>query len=181
MKQFAKNLAGGVVIIAAAAVIGIAHNAVRGQSIPLIQEVKPVQTVRHGNGGDGAVEGEAVASAPTGLPEGAVSVDQVKALFDAGEVYIIDARGAEAFEQGHIPGATNVPYDRLSEYYEDLTATVPTDAKVVCYCWSPTCDFSDQLATELKIMGYTDVAVFTGGWEDWQKAGHPEEGVEVGE
>jgi len=179
MKQFAKNLAGGVVIIAAAAVIGIAHNAVRGQSIPLIQEVKPVQTVRQGTGGDGAGENET--SASTGLPEGAVSVDQVKALFDAGDVYIIDARAAEAFDQGHIPGATNVPYDRLSEYYEDLTAIVPSDAKVVCYCWSPTCDFSDQLATELKIMGYTDVAVFTGGLEDWQKAGHPVEGVEVGD
>jgi rhodanese-related sulfurtransferase len=69
----------------------------------------------------------------------------------------------------------------LHEYYAELTATVPPDAKVVCYCWSPTCDFSDQLATELKIMGYTDVVVFTGGWEAWQDAGHPVEGSEVGE
>ena len=24
-------------------------------------------------------------------------------------------------------------------------------------------------------MGYTDVAVFPGGWEEWQDAGHPGE------
>ena len=179
MKQFASNLVGGAVIIAAAALIGVAHNAVRGQSIPLIQDVKAVQTARHDNGGGGAVAGDAADSGSPNLPEGAVSVDEVKALFDAGEAYIIDARGVEAFEQGHIPGATNVPYDRLAEFYSMLTATVPTDAKVVCYCWSPTCDFSDQLATELKIMGYTDVAVFTGGWEEWQQAGHPVEGTDV--
>lgn len=180
MKHLLKNLAGGAAIIAAAALIGVAHNAVRGQSIPLIQKVQTVQTARHGTGGEDGNGATAPAEA-AGVPEGALTIDQFKALLDGGEAYIIDARGVEAFEQGHIPGAVNVPYDRLPEFYEDLVATVPTDAKVVCYCWSPTCDFSDQLATELKIMGYTDVAVFTGGWEEWQEAGNPVEGAEAKE
>jgi len=179
MKHFVKDLAGGVVVIAAAVVIGVLHNAVRGQSIPLIQKVDVVRTANHGNGGEEETSGTAVVTAAE-LPEGAVTVDQVKALFDGGAVHIIDARAPEAFAEGHIPGAINVPYDRLPEYYEEFAATVPTDAKIICYCWSPTCDFSDQLATELKIMGYTDVAVFTGGWEDWQEAGHPVESAATG-
>jgi rhodanese-related sulfurtransferase len=180
MKHFVRDLAGGIAIIAAAVVIGVLHNAVRGQSIPLIQKVEVVKTANHGNGGEGATPGGSNES-PAELPEGAVTVDQIKALFDGGDVYIIDARGPEGFAEGHIPGAINVPYDRLAEYYQDLTGSVPTDAKVICYCWSPTCDFSDQLATELKIMGYTDVAVFTGGWEHWQDAGHPVEGGATGD
>lgn len=175
MKHFVRDLAGGVVVIAAAAVIGVLHNAVRGQSIPLIQKVDVVKTANHGNGGDDVAPG-GTPDSPSERPEGTVTVEQVKALLDEGTVHIIDARGSEAFAQGHIPGAINVPYDRLPEYYEELTAAVPMDAKIICYCWSPTCDFSDQLATELKIMGYSDVTVFTGGWEHWQEAGNPVEG-----
>jgi len=166
MNNFIKNITGGVVIIIAATLIGVVHNAVRGQSIPLVQKVEKVQTARH-NGGDGADSGQ--------LAEGAVTVVQVKDLVDEGAVYVIDARAPAGYEEGHIPGAINIPYDRLPEYYQQITDTVPLDARIVCYCWSPTCDFSDQLATELKIMGYTDVAVFPGGWEEWQDAGHPGE------
>jgi rhodanese-related sulfurtransferase len=180
MKQLVGSLAGGVAIIAAAAVIGVVHNAVRGQSIPLIQHVEVVKTANHGNGGEGLTSG-GLDGSPDATPEAAVTVDQVKALFDEGTAYIVDARSPEAFAQGHIPGSINVPYDRLPEYYAYLTAAVPIDAKVICYCWSPTCDFSDQLATELKILGYTDVVVFTGGWEDWQSAGHPADSTAVGE
>jgi rhodanese-related sulfurtransferase len=167
MNQIMKNIAGGIVIIIAAALIGVVHNAVRGQSIPLVQKVEKVQTARHDGGGDPAEAGQ--------LPDGAVTVDAVKALVDDGDVYVIDARAVEVFEEGHIPGAINIPYDRLPEYFQYLTDTVPLDARIVCYCRSLTCDFSDQLATELKIIGYTDISVFTGGWEEWQSAGHPEE------
>ncbi|MGD8415119.1 MAG: rhodanese-like domain-containing protein [Candidatus Latescibacterota bacterium] len=180
MNQFAKSLAGGVALILAAAVIGVVHNAVRGQSIPLIQQVKAVQTAQRGNGGDSPGQ-QASNMNSAELPEGAISIEEVKSLLDSGTAFFIDARAAGPFEKGHIPGALNIPYDRLNEYYAELTATVPPDAKVVCYCWSPTCDFSDQLATELKIMGYTDVVVFTGGWEEWQATGHPVEGSEVEE
>ena len=166
MNQIVKNIAGGVVIVIAAALIGVVHNAVRGQSIPLVQEVEKVQTARH-DGGDAADTGQ--------LAEGAVTAEQVKALVDEGNVYVIDARAVEVFEDGHIPGAINIPYDRLAEYFQYLTDTVPLDARIVCYCSSPTCDFSDQLATELRIMRYTDIVVFTGGWEEWQNAGHPGE------
>jgi len=177
MKPFVQNLAGGVAVIAAAALIGVVHNAVRGQSIPLVQKVEVVKTANHGDGGgDSASTGRTAATGEvTALPEGAVGVEQAKAMFDTGDAFIIDARPAGPFAEGHIPAAINVPYDRLPDYYEELTASVPIDARVVVYCTGPSCDFSDQLATELKIIGYTDIVVFTGGWEHWQAAGHPEE------
>jgi rhodanese-related sulfurtransferase len=176
MNRFLKDIAGGVAIMTAAALVGIAHNAVRGQSVPLIQKVKPVSTARHG-GGD--VNTSTIDRVSAQLPEGAVTAAEVKAMMDEGSTYLVDARGPEAFEEGHIPGAINIPYDRLPEYFEELSTHVPIDAAVVIYCWGPDCDFSDQLATELKIMGYAEVLVFTGGWEHWQEAGYPGEGTKV--
>jgi rhodanese-related sulfurtransferase len=181
MKRFARDIAGGVVIIAAAAAVGLLHNAVRGQSLPLIQKIDPVVTSRHADPADSnQASGGAVGWVSLeGTPEGSVTAKDLKAAIDEGTVYVIDARSPEAFEDGHIAGAMNIPYDRLPEYYDQLTGLIPLDATVVCYCWSVTCDFSDQLATELKIIGYTDVSVFTAGWDRWQEAGYPTEGRKV--
>ena len=180
MNKFIRDIVGGIVIIALATLVGVLHNAVRSQSMPLIQHVNSVSTARDGADPTQSSHGGAEAATPsqTGIPEGSVTVGQVKAMMDSGDVYIIDARLPEAFDDGHIPGAINIPYDRLPEYYDGLTELVPTDVTVICYCWSPTCDFSDQLATELKILGYTDVVVFTGGMEDWQNAGYKSESAD---
>jgi rhodanese-related sulfurtransferase len=175
VKGMLGNFAGGVVIIVAATAIGIAQNAVRSNPIKLIQDTVPVSTVRHGE--TDAAEGDAAALGPADLPEGAISVDEVKRLFDEGVAVIIDSRAPEIYEEGHIPGAINIPYDKLPSYLDVLQAEVVTDDYVVCYCWSPTCDFSDQLATELKILGYENVVVFLGGWEHWTAAGYPVEGT----
>lgn len=179
MNNFIRNIVGGIAIIVLAAGLGVAHNAVRGQSMPLIQRVAPVSTARQVDGEhqteSARGEVEAATLSQQEIPEGSVTVERVKTLMDNGNAYIVDARSPEAFADGHIPGAINIPYDRLPQYYDGLTELVPIDATVVCYCWSITCDFSDQLATELKILGYTDVVVFTGGWEDWLNAGYDTE------
>ncbi len=190
MKTFIHNLAGGLVIMVVAAVVGVIHNSVRGSSMPLIQKVEAISTAVRGSGGDNAAvfdnpTGPAAAPAAQGetasttVPEGSVTMEELRTMMEAGTVIIIDARAVDVYAEGHIAGAVNVPFDRLPEYYERLTELASPDAAIVCYCFGPTCDFSDQLATELKIMGYTNVRVFTGGWEYWQKAGYPAEGTKV--
>jgi rhodanese-related sulfurtransferase len=165
MKRFIRDLAGGFVIIVAAGLIGILVNTVRGDAVPLIQNVTPVSTARHNNGADGP-------AAVAGQAEGSVNLERVRELYNAGHAFILDARPASDYDKGHIPGAINVPYDRLAEHLGDVMALIPPDAVVVCYCTGPACDFSDQVATELRILGYTRVFVFTGGWEYWTEAGY---------
>jgi rhodanese-related sulfurtransferase len=160
MKRFVRDLAGGLVVIVAAGVIGILVNTVRGDSIPLIQKIKPVSTAQHG-----------VPADPSSVPEESITAERVKNLISIGDVFIIDARPAADYDAGHIPTAINVPYDRLPDYIDDLTSLIGVDAEVICYCTGPSCDFSDQIATELKFLGYTRVVVFTGGWEHWEAAG----------
>jgi rhodanese-related sulfurtransferase len=181
MRSFFVDIAGGLVVFVIAAAAGLAHNAVRERSLPLIQNVKHNSPGRH----QGAQATGPKASSAAGsiveeaLREGSVTADQVKALLEDSTVVVIDARSPQEYEEGHITGATNVPYDRLPEYYQRLIGQIPFDAFIVCYCTGPDCDFSDQLATELRIAGYMKVVLFPGGWEHWEAAGYPAEGSKV--
>jgi rhodanese-related sulfurtransferase len=181
------DFAGGLVIVIIAAVIGIAQNAVRSNPVKLIQNTRPVSTASHDAGETASgvtpevdaahpADGQTTpAVAEESLPEGSVSLERARQLYDEGVSIFIDARSPESFAEGHIPGAVNIPYDQLPKYLDTLQSQVLTSDHIICYCWSPTCDFSDQLATELKIMGYDNVEVFTGGWDQWIEAGHPTE------
>ncbi len=166
MRSFFSEILGGIGIMFVALLIGVMVNAFRPGGIPLIQKGAPVSTVQHGAEPDS-----------TTAPTGAVSLAEMKRIFDTGTAYIIDARDPWEYDQGHIPGAINIPYDRLPEYLDMLSSEVPMDGEVIVYCRGPECDFSDQLATELKILGYQNVRVFTGGWEQWTAAGYPVEGM----
>jgi rhodanese-related sulfurtransferase len=173
VKGILGDFAGGVVIIVVAAVIGVAQNTVRSNPVPLIQKTAPVVAEEPAQT-DTAAASEA-SEASEEKPVGEIALSEAKALFDSGIAVFIDARAPEAFADGHIPGAINIPYDQLPQYLETLQNQVVQTDLVVCYCWGPSCDFSEQLGTELRIMQYKNVKEFTGGWEEWTAAGYPTE------
>ncbi len=173
MNAFARSLAGGVLVLVVAGVLGVAHNAVRSSRVPLVVSLP-------GGASDGGDASPGLASSTAPATGAAAGTDTAAAAalarrVRAGAVVLLDARSPDAFAEGHIPGAINVPYDRLAEYLGVLQERVMPDDSVVCYCWSPSCDFSDQLADELRLMGYTAVTVFEGGWEAWTGADMPVE------
>lgn len=45
-------------------------------------------------------------------------------------MYLIDLRGREAYEKGHLQGAVNIPFDELEERLGELPAGIP----LVFYC-----------------------------------------------
>jgi 3-mercaptopyruvate sulfurtransferase SseA len=167
MSSFIRELVGGVVLMIVAAVLGIGVNAVRPHGLPLIQKGEVVATAQHG-----PVD---TTSTVTPTAKGAISIEEMKRQFDAKTATIIDARSTEEYEEGHIPGSINIPHDRIPEFQDVLNREVSNDAHIICYCRGPSCDFSDLLATELKIIGFEDVSVFSGGWEEWTKASYPVE------
>lgn len=169
MKSFISNIFGGIGVLVVASLIGVIVNSVRPGGIPLVQQGAPVSTAQHGAGAD-SVAADTVAT-------GAVSLAEMKRIWDTGTAYIIDARDPAEYEEGHIPGAINIPHDRLPEYLDTLSGEVPMDGEDIIYCRGPACDFSDHLATEMKILGYQNVRVFTGGWEHWTAAGYSVDGM----
>jgi rhodanese-related sulfurtransferase len=67
------------------------------------------------------------------------------------------------------------PHDRVAE----LAPTLLPDrqAEIVVYCASSSCQNSHIAAQRLIQLGYTNVAVYAGGKQDWEEAGLPFETV----
>jgi len=66
-----------------------------------------------------------------------ISREALKAMIDRGDrVVVVETLAPESFGRGHLPGAVNVPPDRLSEL---APALLPDkQATIVVYCSTPT-------------------------------------------
>lgn len=83
---------------------------------------------------------------------------------------VAEILGPEYFNQGHLPGAINLPLEGLAENAARLLPQ--RDADLVVYCASETCKNSDIAARKLESLGYSRVRVFKGGKAAWQGAGY---------
>ncbi len=87
------------------------------------------------------------------------------------QAVFVDARSAAHFRRGHIPGAINVPINRIVLYLKDL----PTDKEtpLITYCGSITCPNAYQLMNVLLGHGYQNVRFFPRGLRGWLALGYP--------
>ncbi|MEF8793213.1 ArsR/SmtB family transcription factor [Thiohalorhabdus sp.] len=91
-----------------------------------------------------------------------------------GDVTVLDVRPAEEYEDGHLPGAANVPLQELGERLEGL----PKDQEVVAYCRGPYCVLAYEAVARLREQGY-QARRLEYGFPEWKAEGHPvEEGPE---
>ncbi len=102
-----------------------------------------------------------------------VDFPEVYQIWQSRDAVFVDARSAESFHQGHIPGAINVSIDRVVQYLHLL----PTDKEtlLITYCGSITCPNAYQLMNVLMGEGYQNVKFFPRGLRDWQALGYPVE------
>jgi rhodanese-related sulfurtransferase len=98
-------------------------------------------------------------------------VSDVAAALDARteKLIVIDSRGVEAWEQGHLPGAVHLP---TAEIAERAAAVVPAGHAVVTYCWGPGCNGSTRAALAFARLGFA-VREMIGGYEYWVREGFP--------
>jgi hydroxyacylglutathione hydrolase len=85
----------------------------------------------------------------------------------AGDVAVLDVRGRSEWESGHLPGGENIPLGYLTDRLDEI----PRDRPVVVHCQSGA--RSAIAASVLRARGLTNVVNLTGGFADWQSAGHP--------
>jgi uncharacterized membrane protein YdjX (TVP38/TMEM64 family) len=101
-------------------------------------------------------------------------VTELKARLDAGqELLLLDVRTAEDFvgEQGHIPGATNIPLEVLGDRLEEVGTDLERPIALVCR----TDRRSAKAAALLTRRGYGEVHVIQGGMTAWLAQGWPVE------
>lgn len=111
------------------------------------------------------------------VPEGLKQIDlaETKSLFDAKTATFVDARKNIFYLQKHIAGAINLPYTQPEPFWTDFQKKFSKDTPFVFYCTGYDCEDSHILAQKLKEDGYTRLAVFHGGFPEWEQAGYPME------
>lgn len=91
-----------------------------------------------------------------------------QAIADGG-VTVVEALPPMYFADAHLPGAINLPHDRVREL---APALLPDrDAAIVVYCANTPCQNSGIATRELIAMGYRDVREYAEGKQDWVEAG----------
>ncbi len=108
----------------------------------------------------------------------AISLDYAVMKFQSKNVIFLDARYPEDFKAGHIKGAINLPYEEYEEHAPRVLPKLPKDHEIIAYCDGTECETSLLLARELIDLGYEDIKVFFGGWQEWRDAGLSIEGGE---
>lgn len=97
-------------------------------------------------------------------------------------VAFVDARTAQEYAAGHIPGAVDIPFtdnaeaasphrwksaDALRAMY--AAAGITPDKHVIAYCSTGVRSAATYFT--LALLGYPNVSLFTGSWAEWSK--HP--------
>ncbi|MBX9590595.1 MAG: rhodanese-like domain-containing protein [Hyphomonadaceae bacterium] len=101
-----------------------------------------------------------------------ISRQDLKAkIDDKAPIVILEALPESSYLKGHLPGALNVPHERVRELVPGLVPDQTT--AIVTYCASATCRNSHIAADTLRAMGYTNVEVYAEGKQDWVEAGLP--------
>lgn len=150
-----------------AVVLGVAVNAARRPALPWVYQTKAERLE---------------AALPTGATLESsefqrVSLEATRQAVSSGEVRIIDARTPLFFRSGHLPGAINLPREGFQAAWEKNRGVLEERkaGKLIVYCQGGSCVDSDLVAAALRALGFSDIAVFAGGWNEWRRAGLPEE------
>jgi len=80
---------------------------------------------------------------------------------------LLEALPEKYYNDWHLPGARHFPHDQARALAPDVAPD--KKAEIVVYCASSTCQNSHIAANVLRQIGYTNVAVYAGGKEDWME------------
>lgn len=154
-----KNLFISFIIVILSAVIGLTFNALRAESLPLVQDW------------DETIARRAEKILPNGIP--AVESARLLLIYQKENVRIIDARPKDFFLMEHIPGAVNIPLEQADELLPTFLGKTNASTRIITYCDGPSCPSARQMAEAIKKRGHDETAVFLGGMEEWTAHDNP--------
>jgi rhodanese-related sulfurtransferase len=99
-------------------------------------------------------------------PAGPLVAEEAHVAIREGAVQLVDVRGADEHEAGHIAGDRHIPFNRLRDEVE----TLDRDRPVLLYCRSG--ERSATAAEALQASGWSANSI-EGGLLDWVERGLP--------
>jgi rhodanese-related sulfurtransferase len=108
-------------------------------------------------------------------PAPTVGLEEFRSAVQSQTALILDARPSVFFEQGHVPGALNLSREDFARDYRRLSPVLKAaaDKPIIVYCSGGDCHDSRLVANALLTLGFSNVSVFSGGWEVWSAAKLP--------
>jgi len=155
-----KSLRDAVIIIVVGALVGISVNAIRGavHSRSLAWDT-PWPDNRQKRQLD---------FPPSYEPgDSLLSVEDAYSIYLRGDAIFIDARESYEYDEGHIVGAVNFPFEQWDDYWQEVQPLLDPQREIVAYCGGLDCELSLFMARELKARGYDKSYIFFGGWQKW--------------
>lgn len=179
------DLAGLVILALLALGIGIAINHFRSKPLPLIYHNKAERLAQ----AVAAISKETPAVISTNTPSPVpiattapatishITLEEMKRRSDAKDGVILDARAEFFYQLGHVPGALSLPRSDFETAYAKLKSRLESGKNklITVYCSGSDCEDSQMVAEALAKLGFQQVAVFKGGWDEWSGAHLPEE------
>ena len=86
-------------------------------------------------------------------------------------IIVLDARTAESYAKGHVPGAISFPHRRIEA---SSAASLPKDKLIVTYCDGVFCNASTKAAAKLSALGFR-VKEMIHGMAGWREEDYPVE------
>lgn len=163
-----RDLAAVIALVLLSLALGIVWNRIRGPVIPLAYRT-PAERLD-------AQLTELIKAPPFHVTDlQTIGLGEFRTLVEEKKAVILDARAAPFYDQGHVPGALNLARDDFARDYRKLAPRLRPDRDrlIVVYCSGGECHDSKLVASALLSLGFSDVKVFTGGWEQWSQAGLP--------
>jgi rhodanese-related sulfurtransferase len=142
-----------VFIIMLSMLSGILYNLFSKNSIPLLNDLIEIE------------------------PEKNISITQTYSLYKEGRAVFIDTRTEEEYTISHIKNAINVPAHSSMEELILFKEKYPADQLIITYCDGIECSSSKRLAAILTQIGFKNVLLFYGGWQEWQEKDYPIENI----
>lgn len=100
--------------------------------------------------------------------------EELRARLERGDrLVLVEALDPREFRKFHLPGALNLPWQRVRERAAELLPD--RDAEIVVYCAVRTCDAATKALLALEDMGYENLYHYLDGKHDWREAGLPVE------
>jgi DNA-binding transcriptional ArsR family regulator len=92
-----------------------------------------------------------------------LKLDELLTRMNSRTVVLMDVRPASEFNQGHIPGAINIPVEQLSKNLRKLSRR----KEYIVYCRGPFCVFADD-AVQILIQKGFKAKRLEEGYQDWK-------------
>jgi rhodanese-related sulfurtransferase len=92
------------------------------------------------------------------------------------ETVFIDSRKCMDYAKSHVKGAICLPPDDVEQRFPAVESLIPSDSRVILYCYGPECDMAEKVGEFLAQMGYKNMLIMSSGFPAWEKAKYPVDG-----